>query len=140
MNVATYTSNYGLHQWAPEDNFLRTDFNEDLEKIDEALTNLQNIIGKKAELVCGYYVGDGTSSRFIDLGFEPAAVSLECCSGTRDGMYGYPWGGLGIRDFPSISVRRALRVSGEGFFVYKDDYLQTNSPDQYFVYMAFRIV
>ncbi|MGN8967493.1 hypothetical protein [Intestinimonas sp. HCP28S3_D6] len=35
--MATYTPNYGLHQWAPEDKFLRTDFNEDFSKLDTAL-------------------------------------------------------------------------------------------------------
>ncbi len=35
--MANYTPNYQLHQWAPEDKFLRTDFNEDLNKIDTAL-------------------------------------------------------------------------------------------------------
>ena len=35
--MANYTANYQLHQWAPEDNFLRTDFNTDFAKIDAAL-------------------------------------------------------------------------------------------------------
>ena len=35
--MATYTENYQLHQWVPEDDFLRTDFNEDFAKIDAAL-------------------------------------------------------------------------------------------------------
>ena len=35
--MATYTPNYQLHQWIPEDKFLRTDFNEDFSKIDTAL-------------------------------------------------------------------------------------------------------
>ena len=35
--MATYTPNYGLHQWVPEDHFLREEFNEDFQKIDAAL-------------------------------------------------------------------------------------------------------
>ena len=35
--MANYTPNYQLHQWEPEDKFLRTDFNADLSKIDTAL-------------------------------------------------------------------------------------------------------
>lgn len=35
--MATYTTNYGLHQWAPSDDFLRTDFNEDFKKIDTVI-------------------------------------------------------------------------------------------------------
>ena len=35
--MAGSTPNYGLHQWEPTDKFLRTDFNQDFEKIDTAL-------------------------------------------------------------------------------------------------------
>lgn len=37
--MSRFTPNYQLHQWDPEDNFLRTDFNEDLSKIDTALAS-----------------------------------------------------------------------------------------------------
>ena len=59
--------NYQLHQWEPADNFLRTEFNENFGKLDEAL-------GKKAEVVIGVYIPDNTEERFIDLGFTPKAV------------------------------------------------------------------
>lgn len=39
--MANYTQNYQLHQWVPEDNFLRTDFNEDFEKIDTAIKSTE---------------------------------------------------------------------------------------------------
>ena len=39
--MASYTSNYGLHQWVPEDNFLRMDFNEDFKKIDTAIKSVE---------------------------------------------------------------------------------------------------
>ena len=35
--ASSYTANYGLCQWAPEDKFLREEFNQDNEKIDAAL-------------------------------------------------------------------------------------------------------
>ena len=38
--MANYTPNYQLHQWEPQDPFLRTDFNQDLQKIDSALDTL----------------------------------------------------------------------------------------------------
>ena len=50
--MASYTQNYQLHQWEAEDDFLRTDFNEDFAKIDEA-------IAEKTEIVTGSYVGTG---------------------------------------------------------------------------------
>lgn len=52
--MANYTKHYQLHQWEPEDPFLRTDFNEDLEKIDSALGGLGN-----CRIVAGSYVGTG---------------------------------------------------------------------------------
>ncbi|MBU5436313.1 hypothetical protein [Pseudoflavonifractor sp. MSJ-37] len=39
--MATYTEHHQLHQWEPGDPFLRTDFNEDLAKIDGALGGLE---------------------------------------------------------------------------------------------------
>ena len=38
--MANYTQHYHLHQWEPEDSFLRTDFNGDLSAIDAALLGL----------------------------------------------------------------------------------------------------
>ena len=67
--MASYTEHYQLHQWVPEDDFLRTDFNEDFAKIDAAL-------GGKPEIVTGSYIGSG-GSKMITLGFEPKAVLVE---------------------------------------------------------------
>lgn len=35
--MASYTQHYQLHQWEPTDDFLRTDFNQDHQKIDAAI-------------------------------------------------------------------------------------------------------
>ena len=35
--MASYTPNLSLHQWEPEDAFLRQDFNQDFQKIDAAV-------------------------------------------------------------------------------------------------------
>ena len=53
--MADYTEHYQLHQWEPEDSFLRTDFNEDHEKIDTALNGLaeQNAALEAALALCG---------------------------------------------------------------------------------------
>ena len=53
--MANYTKHYQLHQWEPGDAFLRTDFNEDLEKIAAALEDKGN-----CRIATGRYVGDGT--------------------------------------------------------------------------------
>lgn len=46
--MADYTEHYQLHQWQPQDKFLRTDFNEDLQKIDTALNGLAGDLAQKA--------------------------------------------------------------------------------------------
>ena len=71
MFMASYTANYGLHQWEATDNFLSTDFNTDFGIIDGALTGLES---DKPELVAGSYAGDGAMSRTISLGAAPKAV------------------------------------------------------------------
>ena len=50
------TSNYQLNQWEATDNFLRTDFNEDNAKIDNALT----LLSGRLQVEFGSYVGTGT--------------------------------------------------------------------------------
>ena len=94
--MATYTANYQLHQWVPEDNFLRTDFNQDFQKIDAALAGLEagkvgpealeplksdiasvrSIANGRARVVVGSYTGDGVYPRQISLGGPVKAVFL----------------------------------------------------------------
>ena len=64
--MASYTPNYQLHQWEPQDPFLRTNFNEDLQKIDTALGALSI-----ERIAFGSYIGDNTDSRTIQLPFAP---------------------------------------------------------------------
>lgn len=81
--MATYTPNYQLHQWEPEDAFLRADFNEDLKKIDAAIkgveTDTEAKLEQKVKLVTGTYVGNGGTKK-IDLGFQPLAVIVRITS------------------------------------------------------------
>ena len=80
--MATYTTNYGLHQWEATDDFLRTDFNTDFAKIDAALgekadgDETQTALDKKAEIVHGSYVGNGAEVHQIQLGFKPRIVLI----------------------------------------------------------------
>ena len=87
--MATYTANYQLHQWVPEDNFLRTDFNADFQKIDaalaglrdgkagtEALAEVRTLAEGRPRAVVGSYVGDDNSPREINVGAAPKAVFL----------------------------------------------------------------
>ena len=77
--MASYTTNYQLHQWEPSDNFLRTDFNEDLKKIDEAIkgieTHTEQKLKGKVEMITGSYSGNG-AQQSIALGFRPKVVII----------------------------------------------------------------
>ena len=88
------TQNYQLNQYEPQDNFLRTDFNADNQKIDTALKALGDKTDTKADqtaldqtnnavfmatVVSGHYEGDYQSGvspyyRVVELGFRPRAV------------------------------------------------------------------
>ena len=83
--MAAYTENFGLHQWVPEDDFLRSDFNADFAKIDQALAaaltddDLTDLWGEalsKCRLYFGAILGNGAASRVVDIGVEPIAVLI----------------------------------------------------------------
>ena len=44
--MAQFTTNIGLHQWEPDDNFLRTDFNQDFSKIDAGFSWLEGALAR----------------------------------------------------------------------------------------------
>lgn len=90
--MAQYTPNYGLHQWEPQDNFLRTDFNQDFAKIDtaikgvetaaeakkadkSALVQVKTLAESKCRIVTGSYVGNGTKL-MVPLGARAKAVFI----------------------------------------------------------------
>ena len=66
--MAQYTPHYGLHQWEPEDSFLREDFNQDLARIDAALDQMSGF-------VCGSFTGNGGTQE-ISLGFRPRLLIM----------------------------------------------------------------
>ena len=73
--MASYTANYGLHQWEASDSFLRTDFNADLQKIDAAIAGRGDCLQ-----VVGTYAGTGkygsASRNTLHFPFKPLAVMV----------------------------------------------------------------
>ena len=74
--MANYTEHYQLHQWEGSDPFLRTDFNEDLAKIDTALVGKGN-----CRIATGSYAGTGEYGKShpntIQLPFPAQIVLLD---------------------------------------------------------------
>ena len=109
------TQHYQLNQWEPEDDFLRTDFNEDNAKIDAALAahdaaiagktdkaataSLQALAAQKCRILFGSFEGDEAADRMIPLGATPKAVLLALEQGQ---IYRYPdtHGGLALEGSP----------------------------------------
>ena len=114
--MATYTSNYQLHQWVPEDDFLRTDFNEDFQKIDAGIAAALTTAQGKQEIVTGTFAGN-TATQVINLGFQPKAVLVEDAHGQRDLANTY--GGLILQGAPLTGRSGGVAgvITAEGFQV-----------------------
>lgn len=143
------TQNYNLHSWVPEDDFLRSEFNDNFTSLDTALKTLSTALAAettareaavsaetqarasaisaeqsarqsavttltsgKAEIVAGFYEGDGTAERTITLGFQPKAVLLMQNIGrtwVSNSNLDSAYGGLFLPDHPLV-----CRNSGTG--------------------------
>ena len=145
--MATYTTNYQLHQWVPGDNFLRTDFNTDFQKIDAAIKGVETaantaLAGKastaaleadkteltqacgaldeaKCETLTGSYTGNGANTRTIDLGCAPRAVFV--------GEF------LAV---PGMTSNYLLSLTASGFQVRDSLGTSTNSSGETYYYLA----
>ena len=129
--MATYTSNYGLHQWEPSDNFLRTDFNTDLQKIDTALgdqdTSLQDLlnqVNQRVQIMYGSYVGRGGNGRVtVTLGIQPQAVIIA------------------VENFMLLATQArpnaAVKLTSTGFYTDTEgDSIQANTYNSVYHYMV----
>ena len=83
--ATNHTTNYQLCQWEATDKVLRTDFNQDNQKIDAALAAHDGELAALADcMVFGEYTGDGTADRAINLGFKPRVLILSGSWGYAD--------------------------------------------------------
>lgn len=79
--MASYTEHYHLHQWTPEDAFLRTDFNTDLSAIDQALGELAEAAAAigglgNCEISHTTYTGNGALTRTQSFPGKPMVVMV----------------------------------------------------------------
>lgn len=121
--MATFTHNYHLHQWDPQDPFLRTDFNGDLAAIDGALgalagqdAALKADVAKRGNctLFTGSYVGTGTNGEDSPSSFQfptkPLAVLLSDPVDTYQMLVTYGQQAC----YPADSSPKANRLSWSG--------------------------
>ena len=121
----TRTPNYDLSQYEAEDRVTRESFNADNAAVDTALKAVADAASAKAEIVTGYYTGDGATYRTITLGFKPTAIYVCRNDGaTTASVSSAVWrhyGGLALfNDNVFTKNRRAvvLQAVPTGFMVY----------------------
>ena len=107
--MASYTTNYQLHQWVPGDNFLRTDFNDDFLIIDNAVkavadaaSGAATAAAAKVELVTGSYTGNGATYT-VNLGFRPKTLWIH--------------GGIYDTTLPQSGSHTMVSLTASGFTV-----------------------
>ena len=74
------TEHLGLHQWEATDSFLRTDFNEDFQKIDGAVEEL------KHARVTGSYTMAPSGPLNVEVGFRPSLLLVWASAANGPGL------------------------------------------------------
>lgn len=93
--ASNQSAHFQLNLWEPGDDFLRTEFNANFTKLDEA-----------ARVVAGTYTGNCAAisytavSQFINLGFTPRAVLVMQEDGKMTTSYDF-CGGLALPNAPA---------------------------------------
>lgn len=104
--------------------------------LSSSLTGKINSVAAAKEVVTGHYAGDNTSSRDINLGFQPRAVLLEIRTGKRADN-GDVYGGLALPDVSLAAAKNGLTITASGFRVYFDaGYVYTNQTGNTYLYLA----
>ena len=158
--ASSYTTNYQLNQWAAADKVLREEFNQDNVKIDTALAQkadqsaLNTAAAKIPKIAAGTYIGNGTASQFISLGFAPKAVFTCTYNGRTfsNVNYGFLHGGLALPGHPVQHRYRetisspyvfytGVEITETGFLAHEIDLGDTagiscNSSDTIYHYLA----
>jgi len=131
--MSTKTEHLGLHQWEPEDSFLRTDFNEDFAKID-AEAKAVRALAETVSAAGSYKAVSGVAAE-PDLGFRPKLVVLLCGS-----CIGFVMDGLALRaqyqsEYTRTNVASiSARLTDTGFWVAANEYcFNTSSRTTYYV-------
>lgn len=150
--ASNYTKNYGLCQWEATDQVRREEFNQDNQKVDEALagkaelSNVEDLSGRVETLeaqphwIVGTYTGNGEPSQIISLGKKPSAVFALQSNGYLSQQYQtYYFGGLALPDHPvKTGSHMIVEIKPKGFCVYEDDSedINANSSGVVYHYMA----
>ena len=115
-----------LQEWIPNNKSTFKKFRDWINQVVSIINTQENTMTNKTEVIFGTYTGDGTASRFINLGFTPVAVEVYTHNGKQAGATGglnnSYFGGLALNGYP---CRNVIEVVENGFNVfYNQDYNQ----------------
>ena len=139
--MATNNSEHlGLHLWEPTDQVLRTEFNQNWSKIDEAVA--ESYRPGNLPYVIGSYIGNGpdqydSTGQLINLGFQPSFVII-----TRGWLSNGGPGStfLAIGQPRADNQDRVFELAANGFIVknYSGGILELNQNGMVYDYIAFQ--
>ena len=140
--MSTNTSqNLGLHLWEPTDQVLRTEFNQNWQKIDTAVAEVQSVADaaycpSNKPFVCGIYTGNG-GTQTVSLGFRPSFVVVNGAAGRYESQSA-PLRYLGF--FADGRTYENVSVTDTGFTVTREAYTypELNENLKKYAYIAFR--
>ena len=93
----------------------------------------------KSDVVFGTYTGDGSASRFINLGFTPVAVEVYTYQGKQagasGGMNNEYYGGLALNGHPCYKI---IEVVENGFNVAVDSDYKSNQQGLVYYFKAYK--
>ena len=122
---------------------VRNNINNNFENLQQQLDDDIATLKEDGAIVFGTYTGNGSTTRTINLGFNPTAVLIFDTIGRTYSKNDYVFGGLALRGHPiepTISGQQsALTVTSNGFTVASNIDAQTNSSDKVYYFIAFKI-
>ena len=146
--MATNSSEHlGLHLWEPNDQVLRTEFNENWQKLDTAVEAAQEAAeaaqteAEDKGYVIGSYTGNAPDSgddpgQLINLGFQPGFTTI-----TRGWTNNTPGGFLAIGQMRNSVQDTVFELKSNGFMVRNPDAsgpIKLNTSGVTYDYIAFR--
>ena len=110
-----------LQEWIPDNESTFKKFRDWINQVVSIINTQEDTMTNKTEVIFGTYTGDGSTSRFINLGFTPVAVEVYTDTGKQAGATGglnnNYYGGLALNGYTCEDV---IEVAENGFNVFYD--------------------
>ena len=110
------TKNLGLNSWERTDAFSMDEFNENFDKIDQAVAENQAARATIPKITFGTYKGNYSAIRKIELPFTPKIVYQGDEQGRTSDNYSGAFGGVALKGHPAMHGSNTMVEIVEGGF------------------------